>query len=98
MSARTGSMRGVRSWVGSSDVWWANATDVLVGAVRGFVVLRIGDFPDVDDELVLPGRPHRHRHPHRPAVLVEAGAEDLEDRGVMRDVEEGFLVRVGAAR
>jgi hypothetical protein len=42
---------------------------------------------------VSPGE-DRDRDPHRDTILVEGGAEDLENGPVVRDVEEGLFAGI----
>src|SRR5579862_522926 len=67
----------------------------VLGLRRGYVVLRFGNVPDVDDELVPVRGEYGDGDPDRPAGRVEGGTEDLEDRGVVLYPEEALLVQVG---
>jgi tRNA-uridine 2-sulfurtransferase len=79
--------------LGSATIAATASTRVAVGSLS-----RLGDLPDVDDELVPVGRVNRHGNPDRGTCLVEAGSEDLEQGDVGRDLEELLLVSVREAR
>jgi hypothetical protein len=61
------------------------------------LVLWLRDAADVDDELVPVCREGGDRHTYRYLALVKASAENLKNRGIMRDSEKRLLVGIRRA-